>query len=95
MLTILSAKSVTIKNTNAAATTELIEIASGVNANIKLAGVNIDVSSNAYTAAFKIADNSTGNVTITLAEGTQSPEERREMCGFTEKRRHSFEKAYY
>ena len=51
-------------------TTNRIEVADGVSANITLAGVNIDVSALDDTAAFKIADNSTGNVTITLADGT-------------------------
>ncbi len=42
----------------------------GVDANITLAGVNIDVSATDSTAAFSIAENSTGNVTLTLADGT-------------------------
>ncbi len=53
-----------------ATTAERIEIADGVNANITLAGLNIDVSAIENTAAIKIADNSTGNVTITLADDT-------------------------
>ncbi len=51
-------------------TTNTITVESGVSANITLSGVNIDVSSQSDTAAFKIADNSKGNVTITLADGT-------------------------
>ena len=51
-----------------ATTAEHIEIADGVNANITLAGVDIDVSAIENTAAIKIADNSTGNVTITLVD---------------------------
>lgn len=39
-----------------------------MDANITLAGVNI--STGRYVAAFRIADNSMGDVTITLAEGT-------------------------
>ncbi|MBR4093660.1 MAG: chitobiase/beta-hexosaminidase C-terminal domain-containing protein, partial [Oscillospiraceae bacterium] len=71
VLTILSDKDITIKNTTPSTrTTNRIEVADGVSANITLAGVNIDVSSQIGTAAFKIADDSTGNVTITLADGT-------------------------
>lgn len=40
--------------------------------NITLNGVNIDVSSINNTAAFKIEDDSTGNVTITLADGSEN-----------------------
>lgn len=67
-LTILSDKEVTIANTNPEATGDSIAVADGVNANITLAGVNISTGWN--VAAFRIADNSTGNVTITLADGT-------------------------
>ena len=67
VIEILTDTPLTISGTT---TAEHIEIADGVNANITLAGVNIDVSSAGYTAAFKIADNSMGNVTITLADGT-------------------------
>ncbi|MBO5383473.1 MAG: hypothetical protein J6A30_04150, partial [Ruminococcus sp.] len=59
------------------ATTNTITVESGIIANITLAGVNIDTSSTgdyntdeAGLAAFKIADGSGGNVTITLKEGT-------------------------
>ena len=73
VLTIQTAAPVTIANTNKAApTTDRIEVASNVSANITLAGVNIDVSGISNTAAFKIADNSKGNVTITLADGTNN-----------------------
>lgn len=67
-LTILSDKAVTLANTNPEATGDSIAVADGVNANITLAGVNISTGWN--VAAFRIADNSTGNVTITLADGT-------------------------
>ena len=71
VLTIKTDKAVTIANTDPnTPTTHRIEVESGVSANITLAGVNIDVSSLSDTAAFKIADNSTGNVTITLADGS-------------------------
>ncbi|MBO5319267.1 MAG: hypothetical protein J6B01_05600, partial [Ruminococcus sp.] len=71
VLTINTPTALTIKNTNPSTpTTDRIEVADDVSANITLAGVNIDVSSQSNTAAFKIADNSAGNVTITLADGT-------------------------
>ena len=70
ILTILKDKAVTIRNTdpNTPVRNGRIEVAGGVNANITLAGVNISVLSG--HAALRIADNSSGNVTITLAEGT-------------------------
>ncbi|MCI5578584.1 MAG: hypothetical protein MR364_03670, partial [Oscillospiraceae bacterium] len=69
VLTILSNKAVTISGTT---TTDTIFVNSGVSANITLNGVNIDVSSKNNTAAFKIEDNSTGNVSITLADGSEN-----------------------
>ncbi|MCI7767622.1 MAG: hypothetical protein MSJ26_06545, partial [Oscillospiraceae bacterium] len=69
VLTILTETPLTISGTT---TTDRIEVASGVSANITLDGVDIDVSSKSNTAAFKIADNSTGNVTITLADGSEN-----------------------
>ena len=78
LLTINTGTPITIKNTNPdEPTTDCIEVAYGVKADITLAGVNIDVSSTGSSnklgnAAFKIADNSTGNVTITLADGTNN-----------------------
>lgn len=67
VLTINSDKDITISMAaDAAPTTDRIEVASGVSANITLSGVNIDVSAKENTAAFKIADDSTGDVTITL-----------------------------
>ncbi|MCI7500137.1 ubiquitin-like protein [Huintestinicola sp.] len=69
VLTILTETPLTISGTT---TTDRIEVADGVSANITLAGVNIDVSSSNYTAAFKIADDSTGSVTITLADGSEN-----------------------
>ena len=44
----------------------VILVESGVNANITLSNVNIDVSGTPSVAAFQIADDSTGNVSITL-----------------------------
>ncbi len=60
VLTILSDKAVTISGTTV---TDRIEVAYGKDAKITLAGVSITSTSN---AAFKIADDSTGNVTVTL-----------------------------
>ena len=69
VLTIKTTTPVTIANTNPSTpTTDRIEVADGVSANITLAGVNIDVSASENTAAFKIADDSHGHVTITLAD---------------------------
>ena len=70
VLTILSDKAVTISNTATAPTNNTIVVASGVSANITLDGVNIDVSGTSNACAFKIADDSEGNVTITLADGS-------------------------
>ena len=68
VLTIISDTPVTIKNTNPnTPTTDRIEVADGVFADITLAGVNIDVSSKSDTAAFKIANVNFGSGTITLA----------------------------
>lgn len=70
-LTILSDTAVTIANTDPnTPTSDAIAVADGVNANITLAGVNIDLFYSSGACAFRIADNSTGNVTITLAAGT-------------------------
>jgi len=52
-------------------TTNTITVNAGVTANITLSGVNIDVSATSDAAAFQIADDSTGNVTVTL-EGTNT-----------------------
>jgi hypothetical protein len=52
-------------------TTDKIVIDDGVSANITLAGVNISATEH-NTTPFSIADNSTGDVTITLAAGTQN-----------------------
>ncbi len=63
LLTIKTDAALKISNVLDGWTTDCIEIADGVNARIILSNVDI---SNASTAALKIADNSTGNVTITL-----------------------------
>ena len=69
VLTILSDKAVTISGSTE---TDIIFVAKDVSANITLDGVNIDVSSISETAAFKIEDDSEGNVTITLADGSEN-----------------------
>ncbi len=66
VLTIMSDEPITIANTDPdVSTTDSIEVAGGINADITLAGVNIDVTAVDYAVAFKIADDSTGDVTIT------------------------------
>ena len=66
-LTIKSVTPITIKNTDASkATDNRIYVESGVAADVTLAGVNIACSS----APFEIAGDSTGDVTVTLADGT-------------------------
>ena len=68
-LTIKSVTPITIKNTDASkATDNRIYVESGVSADVTLAGVNIACS----LAPFEIAGNSTGDVTVTLADGTQN-----------------------
>ena len=67
LLTIKSVTPITIKNTDASkATDNHIFVESGVAANVTLAGVNIACS----LAPFEIAEGSTGDVTVTLADGT-------------------------
>ena len=70
VLTVISNKALTIANTAGVSTTkDRIEIASSAGANITLAGVNIDVSSSASIAAFKITS-AAGAVNLTLADGS-------------------------
>ena len=69
LLTIKSVTPITIKNTDASkATDNRIYVESGVSADVTLAGVNIACS----LAPFEIAGDSTGDVTVTLADGTQN-----------------------
>ncbi|MBQ9136943.1 MAG: hypothetical protein IJX66_12715, partial [Lachnospiraceae bacterium] len=65
--TINTDKSVTISGTT---TSERIFISYGCDANIILAGIDINVSGIGNAYGIGIADNSTGDVTITLKEGT-------------------------
>lgn len=72
VLTVCSATGITVAGKT---TQDRIEVASGVDAQVTLAGVDIDVSGDYYHpeyAAFKIADDSTGNVTVVLASGTEN-----------------------
>ena len=87
VLTVLTDTPLTIANkTPADATTDTIVVADTVSANITLAGVNIDVSGTDYACAFKIADDSTGNVTITLADGTTNTLISGENCAGLQKK---------
>ena len=71
VLELISNTPMTIKNQNLGqSTTDRIVIRKNVNADITLAGVKIDVSGMENAAALKIEDDSSGNVTIRLAEGT-------------------------
>lgn len=66
-LNILSATSITIKNTDpSTATKHHIAVKEGISADITLAGVNIDINTQRTASAFAIADNSAGNVTVHL-----------------------------
>lgn len=69
-LIILSSTPIAIRNKNGVTTTSnSIYVSDGVDANITLAGVNIEKTT---FSAFVIADNSTGDVTLTLATGTEN-----------------------
>ena len=71
VLTVLTTTPLTIQNTDPdVSTNDRIYVASGVDADITLAGVNI--SAGEWLAAFEVADSSSGNVTVTLAEGTKN-----------------------
>ena len=72
VLTVKTTTPLMIKNASAGSTTDRIEVADGIGANITLAGVDIDLSGSvdANYAALKISDESSGDVTITLAAGS-------------------------
>ena len=77
VLRIFSDTPITIKNTDpSVATTDHIVISYGVDADITLAGVNIEIpsvnSGSGDAAAIYIEENSTGKVTIRLADGTEN-----------------------
>ena len=84
VLTIKSDKALTIANTDpSTATSNRIEVEKDVFADITLAGVNINASS----AAFKIVDNSHGNVTITLADDSVNMLKSGDKCAGLQKNR--------
>lgn len=66
VLTILTDKKMAITSNSQNVNYITITIASGINANLVLKDLKIDLNSKANKAAFMIADNSTGNVNITL-----------------------------
>lgn len=71
-LKILSDKGITIKNVDPAQPcSNYIYIESGVSANITFAGINIQRGLNEYSAV-EIAENSSGNVNIILADNTDN-----------------------
>ncbi len=71
-LTILSDKGITIKNVDPTQPcSNYIYIESGVSANITFAGINIQRGLNEYSAV-EIAENSSGNVNIILADNTDN-----------------------
>lgn len=71
-LTILSDKGITIKNVDPTQPcSNYIYIESGVSANITFAGINIERGLNEYSAV-EIAENSSGNVNIILADNTDN-----------------------
>ena len=71
-LTILSDKGITIKNVDPTQPcSNYIYIESGVSANITFAGINIERGLNEYNAV-EIAENSSGNVNIILADNTDN-----------------------
>lgn len=81
-LKILTGAKITIENADkTTATDNRIYVESGVSANIVLAGVNI-VSGG---SAFKIADNSTGNVVITLKDGSVNTLQSGDSCAGLQK----------
>ncbi len=69
VLTVCSVTKITVSGKT---TQDRIEVASDIDAHITLAGVDINVSGNNDFAAFKIADDSTGNVTVVSATGTEN-----------------------
>lgn len=72
VLTVNTSTPLTVKNTDIGTpTTDTIVIATDVNADITLAGVNIDVSATEGACALMIANSSTGNVKITLQDGSE------------------------
>ena len=79
VLTILTDTTLTISGKT---TTDRIKVEAGVSANIIFNNVDIQVSS---APAFEIAENSTGNVTITLADGSVNTLKGGYMCAGLQK----------
>ncbi len=79
VLTIKSSAEITL-STNGQTTVDRIFVADGVSANITLAGVDIDLSATKNACAFQIAVDSMGNVTLTLAAGTENVLKSGENC---------------
>ncbi|MCI5750871.1 MAG: bacterial Ig-like domain-containing protein [Oscillospiraceae bacterium] len=79
VLTILTDTPLTISGKT---TTDRIKVEAGVSANIIFNNVDIQVSS---APAFEIAENSTGNVTITLADGSVNTLKGGYMCAGLQK----------
>ncbi|MGN0364775.1 MAG: hypothetical protein ACI4E5_02400, partial [Suilimivivens sp.] len=84
VLTIKSGEAIRISGTTK---NDTIVVEKGKDANITLAGVNIDVSSSRNTAAFKIEDDSAGNVTITLADGSENTLKSGDNCAGLQKKK--------
>ena len=72
VLFILSDKPMTVKNKTSSSATDRIVVVKDVDANITLAGVNINVSNTAANCAFEIQADSKGSVTLTLADGKKN-----------------------
>lgn len=78
VLTVLTNTAITISNTsNTSTSTDTIVVSSAKGANITLDGVNINVgntggSSQTGSAAMQITDACKGNVTVTLAAGSEN-----------------------
>lgn len=88
VLTVLTSTALTIANYYPPTpTTDTIAVKKDISANITLNDVNINVSETENACAFKIADNSAGNVTITLAEDSENTLESGENCAGLQKSR--------
>lgn len=72
ILTILTDKKLTIQNKDPdqTITNNVIEIKKDIDADITLNGLDLDASADKDSCAFKIEDNSSGDVTVRLAAGT-------------------------
>lgn len=72
ILTILTDKKLTIQNKDPdqTITNHVIEIKKDIDADVTLNGLDLDASADKDSCAFKIEDNSSGDVTVRLAAGT-------------------------